>query len=47
MRAHLKSMTQARRGVQRDADFLKVRCKELEDACLEIVTVGADRWDRS
>jgi hypothetical protein len=39
-------MRQDRRDVQRGADFLKVRCKELEDACLEIVTVGEDRWDR-
>jgi hypothetical protein len=44
IRAYLKSMRQDRRGVQRGADFLKVRCKELEDACLEIVTVGEDRW---
>jgi len=47
IRAYLKSMRQDRRGLQRGADFLKVRAKELEDACLEIVTVGEDRWDRS
>ena len=47
IRAHMRAMRQDRRGVQRGADFLKVRAKELEDACLEIVMVGEDRWDRT
>lgn len=44
LRAHIKALGQDRRGVARGADFLQVRCVELEDACLTIVTVGVERW---
>jgi len=44
LRAHLKALVQNQRGVNRGADFLKVRCQELEDACLVVVTTGVQRW---
>jgi hypothetical protein len=44
LRAHMKALGQHQRGVHRGADFLKVRCQELEDACLVVVTTGVQRW---
>lgn len=44
LRAHMRALGQHQRGVHRGADFLKVRCKELEDASLEIVATGVQRW---
>ena len=40
LRAHIRALGQDKRAVFRGADFLKVRCKELQDACDEIITVG-------
>jgi hypothetical protein len=45
LRAHLKTLRQDRRA-RKNADFLKVRCVELEDACLTIVTTGEERWQK-
>jgi hypothetical protein len=44
LRAHMKALGQHQRCVHRGADFLKVRCQELEDACLVGVTTGVQRW---
>ena len=35
------------RDVHRKADKLKVKCDELFDACAEVVSVGAARWNRN
>jgi len=47
LRAHLRAIGQQSRGVHRGADFLKVRCTELEDACLTIVNVEVEKWNPS
>lgn len=47
LRSHLRAIGQHVRGVHKGADFLKVRCTELEDACLTIVKVGVEKWNRS
>jgi hypothetical protein len=44
LRSHLRSMRQHERGIRGKADFVKVRCSELVDACVRIVTVGEERW---
>jgi len=36
----MKALGQHQRGVHKAANFLKVRCQELEDACLVVVTAG-------
>jgi hypothetical protein len=46
LRAHIKALGQHQRGVYRGADFLKVRCKDLEDACVSVVTIGVERWQQ-
>lgn len=44
LRSHLRLLGQHHRGVHKGADFLKVRCQELEDASLAVVTPGVQRW---
>lgn|GEM_PF-6842026 len=44
LRSHIKALGQHQRGVVKSADFLKVRCVELENASLSIVTIGVERW---
>jgi hypothetical protein len=48
----LRSLLKARKldrgihSVHRGADFLKVRCEELDAACSEIIDIGRKAWQR-
>jgi hypothetical protein len=44
VRSHLHELG-LDRDVHRKADKLKVKCDELFDACAEVVSVGAARWN--
>ena len=43
-RQRLRRMRAVAGRLPRAADFLKVRCNQLGEACREIVDVGAERW---
>jgi HEPN domain-containing protein len=44
LRAHIRALGHDKRGVNPGADFLKVRCNELHDACNEVIMVGVRRF---
>jgi len=46
IRSHLKALHMDRQGIQKGADFLKVRCSELEDASTFVVEAGVRSWQR-
>jgi hypothetical protein len=44
VRNHLRSLKRDRTGMHKNADILKVRCTELENASGEIIQIGEETW---